>query len=469
MRRARCLVPTRALSLAAAATTALTGCFDEPVFDAPAEADGVVFFDGFAEGVDFQAFAGTNQANPVADGLAIDTDEHHSGRASLRVVVPGIGDPAGAYAGGAFVAGAGRDLSGYDALRFFAKATRAVTFDVLGFGNDNTGSSTLAVQRDAVAIGADWTEITIPIPDPSRLTDERGLFFFAEGADGDPPSGYVAWFDDVQFVDLEDDELGAAAPAIDDAAVTIEVGEEANVGQPRVRFAARPADEVVTVMPAWFAFASSDDDVAAVDAAGVVRGLGPGSATITATLGDVPASGALALTVNPSVRPPTPPPTPSLPAGDVIALFADPYPTVPIDTWRAEWSACGALTDEDIAGDAVKRYGAVQYVGVEFTTSQIDASAMTALHLDVWTPDSTTLKVKLVDFGADGAYQGGDDSEHELVFTASSTPPLATGTWLSFDLPLSTFSGLRARAHLAQLILSGSTSTLYVDNVYLHR
>jgi len=135
MRRARCLLPKRALSLAAAATVTLPGCFDQPVFDEPAEADGVVFFDGFAEGVDFQAFAGTNQANPAADGLAIDTDEHHSGRASLRVVVPGIGDPAGAYAGGAFVAGAGRDLSGYNALRFFAKATRAVTFDVLGFGN----------------------------------------------------------------------------------------------------------------------------------------------------------------------------------------------------------------------------------------------------------------------------------------------------------------------------------------------
>jgi hypothetical protein len=459
----------RMLTFTAAASTTLVGCIDEPTFDEPAETNGVVFFDGFADGVDFQAFSGTNQANPAASALAVDTDEHHSGRASLRVVIPGVGDPAGAFAGGAFIAGQGRDLSGYDALRLFAKATRAVTFDVLGFGNDNSGTSTLSAQRDSVAIGADWTEVTIPIPDPARLTNERGLFFFAEGADGDPPSGYVAWFDDIQFIALDDDELGTPEPAIDGADVTIEVNGEASVRHPRVHFSARPADEVVSVMPRWLRYGSSDEAVAIVNEDGVIRGVEPGAATITARLGDVLATGELALTVNPSIRPPTPAPTPTLAANDVIALFAGPYPPVPVDTWRADWSACGALLEADIDGDAVKHYVAVQYVGIEFTAQQIDASGMTALHIDVWTPDSTILKVKLVDFGANGTYQGGDDSEHELVFTSSSTPPLTSGTWQSLDLPLSTFSGLTERSHLAQLILSGSNSTLYVDNVYLHR
>jgi hypothetical protein len=464
-------VPAREIlsALLLASTSLVVGCFDEPTFDAAPVADGVVFFDGFGDGIDFQAFAGTNQANPAANALAIDTSEHHEGRSSLRIVVPGIGDPAGAYAGGAFVAGSDRDLSGFNALRLFAKASRAVTFDVLGFGNDNTGTSTLSVQRDAVAIGADWTEITIPIPDPSRLTRERGLFFFAEGADGDPPTGYTAWFDDVQFVALGDDELGQPEPAIDDGAVDVEVDAEASVAHPRVHFSARPADEIMSVMPAWLSFSSSAVDVAVVDAQGIVTGVAPGSANVTAALADVPAAGSLAVTVKPSVRPEAPAPSPTSSSSDVIALFSDAYAPVVVDTWRADWSACGALTDEAVDGDAVKHYASVQYVGVEFTSHLIDASSMTALHLDVWTPDSTTLKVKLVDFGTDGAYQGGDDSEHELVFTPTSTPSLSTGQWLSLDLPMASFSGLRARSHVAQLILSGSNSSLYVDNVYFHR
>jgi len=44
-----------------------------------------------------------------------------------------------------------------------------------------------------------------------------------------------------------------------------------------------------------------------------------------------------------------------------------------------------------------------------------------------------------------------------------------TGTWLQLDLPLSSFTGLTNRGHLAQLILSSSTATVFVDNVYFHK
>ena len=94
---------------------------------------------------------------------------------------------------------------------------------------------------------------------------------------------------------------------------------------------------------------------------------------------------------------------------------------------------------------------------------------MTTFHIDIFTPDSTVVRVKLVDFGANGAYQGGDDSEQELSFQAGTTPPLVVGNWMSLDLPLSSFTGLHGRAHMAQLILSGSNSEMYVDNIYFHR
>ncbi len=56
--------------------------------------------------------------------------------------------------------------------------------------------------------------------------------------------------------------------------------------------------------------------------------------------------------------------------------------------------------------------------------------------------------MKLVDFGADGAYGGGDDTEHEIIYSAP-----ATETWISYDIPLTDFTGLVNTDHLAQLIL----------------
>ena len=54
-------------------------------------------------------------------------------------------------------------------------------------------------------------------------------------------------------------------------------------------------------------------------------------------------------------------------------------------------------------------------------------------------------RIKLVDFGADAAFGGGDDKEHELSFT-----PIIAG-WNSFDIPLTDFVGLTTTGHIAQL------------------
>jgi hypothetical protein len=100
---------------------------------------------------------------------------------------------------------------------------------------------------------------------------------------------------------------------------------------------------------------------------------------------------------------------------------------------------------------------------------------MTHFSLDLWTADPTAspavFKIKLVDFGADGAFGGGDDREHELTFDATTTPALRTGEWVRLDIPLSAFTGLTTRGHLAQLILVSDPgpNTVYVDNVLFRR
>jgi hypothetical protein len=166
-------------------------------------------------------------------------------------------------------------------------------------------------------------------------------------------------------------------------------------------------------------------------------------------------------------EPTTAAPTPSQNASNVISMFSNAYTNVGVDTWRTDWSAA-TLEDVQVAGNDVKLYTGLDFVGIETTGANlIDASSMTHFHIDIWTPNMTTFRIKLVDFGADGGFQGGDDSEFELVFDN-----FAQGQWVSYDIPLSDFEGLSSTANLAQLILSGLPTgggTLYVDNVYYYQ
>ena len=164
-------------------------------------------------------------------------------------------------------------------------------------------------------------------------------------------------------------------------------------------------------------------------------------------------------------------PVPTVPAVNVISLFSNPYVDVTVDTWSADWDQAN-VADVQVLGDDVKLYTSLVFAGIEFTSQTIDASEMTHFHMDIWTPDATAtpaiFKIKLVDFGADGVWSGGDDVEHELTFDATTIPPLQTEAWVSFDIPMSDFTALVTTGHLAQLIISGDLSTVYVDNIYFH-
>lgn len=150
-------------------------------------------------------------------------------------------------------------------------------------------------------------------------------------------------------------------------------------------------------------------------------------------------------------------------ADKVVSLFSEAYTDRIVDTWRAAWSV-GTLEDVTIDGNEMKKYSDVDYVGVEMVSQPIDASEMTHLHLDIWTADATQIGIKLVDFGADGLFGGGDDAEHQLDFVGPKQ-----GEWIGYDLPLADFTNLTSMSHIAQIVLIGQpsgTSTLFVDNVY---
>ncbi len=446
-----------AVVLAAAVTIALAGCAKHAGIVAPTFKDPVVFDDSFGAYVDFQAFLGSK-----VDAIAIDSTEAYSGTASIRVTVPPAGDPSGTYAGGAFTSSRARDLTGYDALTFWAKSSRNVTFDIVGIGNDNTGTSRYTASRSSLAMTSAWKRFVVPIPLASRLRDEKGLFYFAEGPEAG--QGATVWFDEIRFEKLL--TVTDPRPAIPTKTLTPDVGSYFDVSGTKVTFAVDGADVTVDCMQGYFTFASSADSVVR-GGEGTLFAAGLGLATVTASLGGVAAAGTL--TVTPNAAPQSPAPTPTVPAANVISLFSNAYTNVPVDTWSASWDLAD-LTDLQIAGNDVKRYSNLTYAGIEFITHEIDATAMTHFHLDVWIPHGTSFKVKLVDFGADGVYGGGDDTSSELTFTSATTPAVTLGTWCSLEIPLTSFTstGLASRSHLAQLLLSGDPGTAYIDNVYFH-
>ncbi|KAF2518129.1 T9SS type A sorting domain-containing protein [Flavobacterium salilacus subsp. salilacus] len=154
-------------------------------------------------------------------------------------------------------------------------------------------------------------------------------------------------------------------------------------------------------------------------------------------------------------------PDPTLPQEQVISMFSGVYTNVPVDTWLTPWSAA-SLQEVQIQGNDTKKYVNVNFAGIETIAQMIDATDMTHFNFNAWSADFTQLRVKLVDFGADAAFGGGDDTEHEITY---ATP--AQGEWLTYNIPLSDFTGLVNRDHIAQLIISSNgTSTIYIDNVY---
>lgn len=441
-----------------AALCAAAGCSRDTsqLRPAPLSTDPVVFLDAFPPGMDFQAFLGSR-----LDALSIDTVEKYRGTAALKITVPAPGATGGGYAGGAFIAPVARDLSGYDALTFWARSNVPSRFDVVGLGNDNSGTSKYEARWGTVLLSTTWTRYVVPIPAPDRLAAERGLFFFAEGPEG--LSEHAVWFDEVQF-----ERVGTITnprPVMTTRTISASVGASVAAEGTQTTFSVGGVDQRIDHMPGYFDYVSSNEAVAR-GGAGTIEVVGGGTALVTARLGTVDVTGTL--TVTATAPPATAAPTPTLPQADVISLFSDAYSNVVVDTWSAEWDAAD-VSDVLLAGNATKFYRNLSFAGIEFTSAPIDATPMTHVHLDVFAPTGTVFRIKLVDFGADGVFGGGDDREHELPFGATSTPAFTPGGWVALDVPLAAFAGLQTRGHLAQLILSGDTPAVYVDNVYLHR
>jgi len=449
-------------------TSFFTSCERELDELVPAEypTDPKVFIDDFSAGLNYAAFGGSN---PKA--FQVDNDvTYNNSTASMRFEVPNVDDPAGAYAGGVFFTSVGRNLSGYTALTFWAKASQAANIDIVGIGND-LGVNRFQASISGLAVNTNWKKFYIPIPDPSILTSERGMFFYSEGPENG--LGYTFWIDEVKFENLG--TIAHAQPAIllgqnqtvnSFPGVNLEIG-----GLSSVFNLPNGVNQTVDMTSAYFEFFSSNEEIATVSSTGVVSVIGgPGTVVITAKMGGKDASGSLTIESSGAFQ--TAPEPTDNPA-DVISLFSDAYTNVPVDYYNGYWAPFQTTLSEDfvINGDSILHYTNFNFVGIEFANPTINATSMTHLRMDIYFPNDINpgaqFKVQLVDFGPNGVFGGGDDTNHTLNFTS---PTLITQQWISLDIPLASFTGLASRNNLGQIIFEGTgISSFYVDNIYFRR
>lgn len=426
-----------------------------------------VFIDTFSPGLEYYPYEGS-----VVDAFSVDTKTFFGNRgASMRFDIPNVGDPRGPFAGAIFKdENGGRNLTSFNALTFYAKGTRAGTINDIGFGQDFEGNEFEVSKRD-LRLTTNWRKYTIPIPNPSVLTASKGMFWYAEGPENG--EGYTFWVDELRYEFIEDlAQPRASILGGQDVIQTSFIGSNTQVTG--MTFTANlPTGEDVTVSaaPSYFTFNSSNPSVATVDGAGRVTIVGQGEAVIRASLGGRPAAGSLTIdSQGEFIHAPIPTEDPA----NVISIFSDVYPNVPVDFYNGFYAPFQTTTSNDFSvnGDNVLGYENFNFVGIEFRTNvpTIDATNMTHLSLHIFLPNpvpaGSAFRTRIVN----NVGLGSQASAEATIFANSGAVRLVQGQWIRVLVPL---SGLADRSNLGQIVMDSDLgtplrgATIWVDNIYL--
>ncbi|TBN04026.1 carbohydrate-binding protein [Hyunsoonleella flava] len=419
----------------------------------------------------FESFDPATGANTEAFG--VDVNESYAGTTSIRIDVPSITDPNGAYVGGIFRdRGEGRDLTGYDVLTFWAKGSITTSIDVVGFGTD-FGLERYVVNLRDIELSTDWRKYYIPIPDPSKLVQERGLFAFSAGTQKTNGVGYTFWIDELRF-----EKLGTVAQPRPSILGGQDQTAQANIDTsvPLLGFAQKMSlpngqDVTVEAAPAYFDFETSNPFVASVDEKGVVSidglgevdpntGLVDNTAKITASLGGIEAAGSLTVeAVNLAV----------------ISIFSDVFANVPVDNYNGFYldgfqTTLGGRVEVD--GNNIIDYTLLNFVAIEFYgrdgsgVQPVDATEMTHLHIDIRANEI----VEASDFFRIELFNNFTLSNSESGSFNITGNDLQSNEWVQFDIPLSSFSGLNNRDALGAFIFvtDNTIANVSLDNIYFY-
>lgn len=403
------------------------------------------------------------------EGFGTDSNVAYEGTSSIRIDVPAPNDPNGGFIGGIFRdRGEGRDLTGYDALTFWAKGSLTATVGLVGFGTDFIEDK-YAVGLENIQLSTDWRKYTIPIPNPSRLVQEKGMFIFSAGTQSTNGLGYTLWIDELRFENLG--TIAQPSPVILDGQDLVQqsfTGSSITISGLTQTYNIESGENVtVQAAPSYFDFVSSDPSVATVNELGVVSVVGSGTALITATMDNVLANGSLEVTSTGALPAA---PVPTLPASNVKSIFSDAYTNETDSEFSPGFG--GSTTQATVVtsnNDSVLIYTNNNFTGIIFNNT-VDASALTFMHVDVYAQQAgVQVEFQIRDIGANGVintniFTGqpeGDDADKR--FTASG---LTVNGWNSYDIPLNA-GILNQKNNLGAIILAGGPDFI-LDNIYFY-
>ena len=194
-----------------------------------------------------------------------------------------------------------------------------------------------------------------------------------------------------------------------------------------------------------FTYTSSNTAVATISG-DTVTIVGSGSSTITATQAADGSYGTGSVTATLSVTPSAAPTPPTRNAWDVVSLYSNSYTATAGATWQAG-------TNVDIAGNDTRLFNGFTLARLAFAPTSI--ATMTTLHIDVYTINQNQLWFEI---------QGNRRVESSIPLNG----------WVSFDIPLSSFTGLNL-ANISFFDLNNPTGAqapvkvVYLDNIYFYR
>jgi len=422
-----------------------------------------------------------------ATAWSVDENEGYESQASMRFDVPNANDPDGNFAGGILrVDGSGRDLTEFDALTFWAKASQGVVIGAIGFGQD-FGLNQYEVSETNVSFSSNWTKFVIPIPDPSKLFDERGMFWYSAGTENTGGSGYTFWIDELKFERLG--TIGQPRPAVlngEDLVQDAFAGIDLELsGLTQTFNLGSGLNKTINVAPSYFDFTSSDPSSAFVNQFGVVS-VSVGSSVITASLGGVEAEGSLTLNATGGFEDA---PTPTTDSDDVISVFSDAYENVPVEFYNGYWQPYQTTEGGEVVinGQNVIHYTNFNFVGTKLVTP-LDISEMTHFSIDILMPvdlptdidmlvvlknentEQTTLQQQRI---GGQTYQWSDQTG-DINDTESNATFEVGGVWKTIKIPLRPTSetGLDktgVNIIIIENIKSSNVTELHVDNMYFFR
>ncbi len=151
----------------------------------------------------------------------------------------------------------------------------------------------------------------------------------------------------------------------------------------------------------------------------------------------------------PPTAPTTAAATPTALAANVSSIYSDAYTPVAGVDLRPDWGQSTQVSEVLVASNKTEKYTAFNYEGIQFANT--DVSAMSKLHIDVWTPDVTSFKVSIISPGKENA--------------VTLTPTL--GGWNNYDIDLSQYT-VPDKTAIFQIKLEGTPTggTLFFDNLY---